>query len=115
MPLEVGPQAATAWSCVTAAEKSGSDCTGCDLCLCAVALLEPSMIPVAGLGWVLLQGFGGLMDLSPICGPNLLLCAPWCIPYCSCYLEFAVAGCLLGEILLSFVTLAINYTVYCSM
>lgn len=59
----MGPQAESSCSCVTGAEKSPSDCTGPDLCLCTVALLELSMIPVAGLGWVLLQGLGGLMDL----------------------------------------------------
>lgn len=53
----------TAWSRVTGAEKSDSDCAGPDLCLCTVALPEPSVIPVAVLGWVL-QGLGGLVDPS---------------------------------------------------
>lgn len=66
MLLEVGQQAETAWSCVTGAENSDSGCIGPDLCLCNVALPELLVIPVYGLGWVLSQGLGGLMDLRQI-------------------------------------------------
>lgn len=46
------------------------------------------------------------MDLN-LRGQVFLLCASWCTPYFSCYLESAIAGCLLGEMPSSFATPAL--------
>lgn len=66
MPVKVGPQAQKAWSCVTGAEKSNSDCTGPNLCLyyiCAVTSAVNNSSSWLGMG-VVARPDGGLMDLS---------------------------------------------------